>query len=182
MRKLYWFQNDLRVQDNPGLLAQQDAERLLLVYLFPVNRPWCNVTGMGAQRERFLRESLQSLQRELGALGIQVYTHINGAPLDQPGFLELFELAAELGCAVWLHPLRASTVRLVASQDASDFLTVPICVESNDGPNTSATDAAPIGVGVVRYYLIRAENSCPSGPGPLGTDSSGSPRSAAGCS
>ena len=62
MRKLYWFQNDLRLSDNPGLRAQMDAEGLLLVYLLPVNRPWCNTTGMGGQRERFLRESLQSLQ------------------------------------------------------------------------------------------------------------------------
>ena len=52
MRRLYWFQNNLRLSDNPGLLAQADAEQLLLVYLWPKNRPWCNVTGMGAQLTR----------------------------------------------------------------------------------------------------------------------------------
>lgn len=79
MRKLYWFQNDLRLQDNPGLSAQGDAEGLLLVYLFPVNRPWCNTTGMGAQRERFLRESLLSLQQALSALGQNVLV-LEGSP------------------------------------------------------------------------------------------------------
>ena len=65
MRTLYWFQQDLRLQDNPGLVRQADAEELLLLYIWPRNRPWCNVTGMGAQRERFLLESLQALREDL---------------------------------------------------------------------------------------------------------------------
>lgn len=68
MRTLYWFQNDLRLRDNPGLLAQIAADSLLLVYLHPVNRPWCNSTGIGEQRERFQRESLQALKTELEPL------------------------------------------------------------------------------------------------------------------
>jgi deoxyribodipyrimidine photo-lyase len=79
MRKLYWFRHDLRLNDNPGLLAQADADRLLLVYIWPQNRPWCNVTGMGVQRERFLRESLQALQRELQKLGQNLLV-LHGSP------------------------------------------------------------------------------------------------------
>lgn len=79
MRNLYWFQNDLRLSDNPGLQAQMACERLLLVYLFPQNRPWCNITGVGAQRERFLRESLQALRDELAALGQDLLV-LQGAP------------------------------------------------------------------------------------------------------
>ncbi|PLW70710.1 DASH family cryptochrome [Pseudohalioglobus lutimaris] len=79
MRKLYWFQNDLRLQDNPGLHAQMDAGGLLLVYLLPVNRPWCNTTGMGPQRERFLRESLQALQVALAELGQNLLV-LEGSP------------------------------------------------------------------------------------------------------
>ena len=62
MRHIYWFQNDLRLQDNPGLLAHAGAEQLLLVFCWPRSRPWCNLTGMGAQRERFLIESVQALR------------------------------------------------------------------------------------------------------------------------
>ncbi len=69
MRKLYWFRHDLRLNDNPGLLAQAGADRLLLIYLWPINRPWCNVTGMGIQRERFLLESLHALKEGLEELG-----------------------------------------------------------------------------------------------------------------
>ena len=79
MRSLYWFRHDLRLQDHPGLAAQADAEQLLLVYLWPTNRPWCNVTGMGEQRERFLRESLQALRDELAPLG-QSLMVLEGSP------------------------------------------------------------------------------------------------------
>ncbi len=47
---------------------------------------------------------------ELGAAGVQVYTHVNGMPLDAPEHIALFELMAELDRPVWMHPLRASTV------------------------------------------------------------------------
>jgi len=66
---IYWFQHDLRLQDNPGLLAHADADQLLLVYFWPVSRPWCNITGMGSQRRRFLLESLAALRQELATLG-----------------------------------------------------------------------------------------------------------------
>jgi deoxyribodipyrimidine photo-lyase len=79
MRRLYWFQNNLRLQDNPGLLAQMDAEQLLLVYLWPKSRPWCNVTGIGPQRERFLVESLQALRDELADYG-QSLMVVQGSP------------------------------------------------------------------------------------------------------
>ena len=69
MRTIYWFRNDLRLHDNPGLLAQCTAEALLLVYIWPKQRPWCNTVGMGEQRSRFLRESLMALDDKLKAIG-----------------------------------------------------------------------------------------------------------------
>lgn len=65
MTDIYWFQHDLRLQDNPGLLAHAKAKRLLLVYFWPESRPWCNTIGTGDQRQRFLIESLQALQDAL---------------------------------------------------------------------------------------------------------------------
>ncbi|MEP1471901.1 MAG: DASH family cryptochrome [Halieaceae bacterium] len=79
MKTLYWFQNDLRLQDNPGLLAQADAGQLLLVYCWRENRPWCNLTGIGSQRERFLLESLQALRDELAPLQ-QNLVFVSGNP------------------------------------------------------------------------------------------------------
>jgi hypothetical protein len=55
------------------------------------------------------------------------------------------------------------------------------CVESND-TNTAATDSgANPGPGVTYFYLIRVQNDCPESEGNLGTDSSGNPRTGAGC-
>lgn len=68
MKTLYWFQNDLRLHDNPGLLAQADAGQLLLVYCWRENRPWCNLKGLGGHRHRFLVESLQALRDSLAPL------------------------------------------------------------------------------------------------------------------
>lgn len=79
MRSLFWFRQDLRVNDNPGLLAQKDAAQLLLVYLWPKERPWCNVNGIGKQRRRFLLESLQALRDELKELGQDLMV-LQGSP------------------------------------------------------------------------------------------------------
>ena len=46
---------------------------------------------------------------QLGALGIQIYTHVNGLPLDEPRFEPLFARMAELDRAIWVHPARNSS-------------------------------------------------------------------------
>jgi aminocarboxymuconate-semialdehyde decarboxylase len=55
--------------------------------------------------------SLTELRRaveELGAVGFQLHTHVQGKPLDDPSFEPLFALAEELDVAIWLHPARSS--------------------------------------------------------------------------
>jgi uncharacterized protein len=47
--------------------------------------------------------------QELGALGIQIYTHVNGVPLDDPRFEPVFARMAELDRAIWVHPARNSS-------------------------------------------------------------------------
>ena len=44
--------------------------------------------------------------RDLGALGIQIYTHVNGLPFDRPVFEPLFEKMADLDRMIWVHPSR----------------------------------------------------------------------------
>jgi predicted TIM-barrel fold metal-dependent hydrolase len=43
---------------------------------------------------------------KLGATGIQLYTNVNGKPLDDPAFLPIFERMAEVNLPIWLHPAR----------------------------------------------------------------------------
>lgn len=56
-------------------------------------------------------ESIAELERsitELGALGVQVFSNVNGLPLDDPRFASLFEAADRLRCPILLHPARGA--------------------------------------------------------------------------
>ena len=55
--------------------------------------------------------SLQELDRatdELGALGAQLYTNVQGVPLDAPRFDPLLSQLESLGRGLWLHPTRSA--------------------------------------------------------------------------
>src|SRR5207244_1989114 len=52
-------------------------------------------------------ESVAELERavtDLGAVGVQVFSNVNGLPLDDPQFLPLFAAADRLHCPILLHP------------------------------------------------------------------------------
>jgi predicted TIM-barrel fold metal-dependent hydrolase len=46
---------------------------------------------------------------QLGALGIQIYTHVNGLPLDDRRFEPVFAHMAKLDRTIWVHPARNSS-------------------------------------------------------------------------
>ncbi|MCZ6734604.1 MAG: amidohydrolase family protein [Planctomycetota bacterium] len=51
--------------------------------------------------------AVKELQRcigELGLAGVQIGSHVNGWNLDEPALFGVFEAAAELGAAVFVHP------------------------------------------------------------------------------
>jgi len=43
---------------------------------------------------------------ELGALGVQIYTHVNGHPLDEERFEPFWAKMAEVDRMIWVHPSR----------------------------------------------------------------------------
>jgi hypothetical protein len=71
------------------------------------------------------------------------------------------------GTSVLYDTLRSTT--------PTNFTTSATCVETNDGANTVASDATALSPGGVFFYLVRAENSCPSGQGVLGRNHAGTP-------
>jgi len=71
---------------------------------------------------------------------------------------------------------------VLMSPSAGEFGAVAICLESDDGSDTSADASGTIGAGEVRYILVRAENACPTGEPTLGNDSSGQARVGRSCS
>ncbi len=57
--------------------------------------------------EGLLQETRRAI-RELGAVGVQVYSNVLGRPLTDPATLPLFDLMAELDLPIWLHPARGA--------------------------------------------------------------------------
>ena len=92
MRELYLFRHDLRLADNPGLLAHSRGDSLLCVFCWPGLPAWCNLTGMGAQRERFLRETLAALNSELEALGQRLLVLKTDPRVAVPQLVEAFDV------------------------------------------------------------------------------------------
>src|SRR3979490_221780 len=56
--------------------------------------------------------SLEEMDRaigKLGARGIQIFTNVNGRPLDEPEFFPIFErMVNKDGLPVWVHPPRTA--------------------------------------------------------------------------
>lgn len=64
-------------------------------------------TGLGTLPMQDTDLAIGELERcvgELGLPGVQIGTHVNGRNLDDPGLFPLFEAAAGLGAAVFIHP------------------------------------------------------------------------------
>jgi predicted TIM-barrel fold metal-dependent hydrolase len=51
---------------------------------------------------------LERAVRSLGALGVQIFSNVNGLPLDDARFFPLFETAVALDCPIFLHPARGA--------------------------------------------------------------------------
>jgi aminocarboxymuconate-semialdehyde decarboxylase len=54
--------------------------------------------------------SVREVERAIrnGALGVQIYTNVNGKPLDRPEFEAFFAAMDKLGKPIWLHPSRGA--------------------------------------------------------------------------
>ena len=78
-------------------LVEQRPERFAG---FVAGLPLNDVEASVAETERAVRE--------LGALGVQIYTNVGGRPWDDPELEPVLAKAAELDCAIWVHPNRNS--------------------------------------------------------------------------
>ena len=67
-----------------------------------------------------IREAQRAI-KELGARGVQIFTHIAGEPLDQMKFEPFFAALAEFDLPVWLHPLRTSAMPDYPAENKSRF-------------------------------------------------------------
>jgi uncharacterized protein len=48
--------------------------------------------------------------KDLGAIGVQIYSNVGGKPLDRPEFEPFFAAMNKIGKPIWLHPARGAEV------------------------------------------------------------------------
>ncbi|WUI03595.1 amidohydrolase [Spirillospora sp. NBC_00431] len=58
---------------------------------------------------------------DLGARGVQVFTNVNGRPLDDPAFAGVFAEMAARDLPVWMHPARTPAFADYATEDVSRY-------------------------------------------------------------
>ncbi len=56
---------------------------------------------------------------DLHAAGIQIFTNVNGRPLDDPAFAPIFERMASLDRPIWMHPSRTASFADYAAESKS---------------------------------------------------------------
>jgi len=57
--------------------------------------------------------ALQETDRAIGELnlkGVQIYSPLNGKPLDRPEFMALYEKMAQFDLPIWIHPARDNNI------------------------------------------------------------------------
>ena len=81
MRALYWFREDLRLEDNPALTALcADADEAVFAFVQPDTAAWSrSPERMGEHRSRFMMESVMALDQALREHGNQLVV-LHGDP------------------------------------------------------------------------------------------------------
>lgn len=70
--------------------------------------------------EASLREIERAIE-DLGALGAQLFTNVQGVPLDDPAFEPIFARLEILNRPIWLHPTRSATSRDYSTEMESNY-------------------------------------------------------------
>jgi predicted TIM-barrel fold metal-dependent hydrolase len=66
-------------------------------------------------------DELTSAIDDLDARGVQVFTNVNGKPLDDPAFEAIFDEMARRDLPIWMHPTRSATFPDYAADDTSKY-------------------------------------------------------------
>lgn len=80
---------------------------------FIATAPMSHPDGMVSEAKRAIEE--------LGAVGVQIFTNIGGAPVDLPDYAPFFEYMNSVKKPVWLHPARGATMTDYASEAESQY-------------------------------------------------------------
>ena len=68
--------------------------------------------------------ALKEAERAINGLnfrGVQIYSSINGKPLDTPEFMAIYEKMAEYDLPIWIHPARDQKIADYPGEEASKY-------------------------------------------------------------
>ena len=101
-----------------AMIANDELAELLVKYpdRFVAAAACLPMNDMDAALKEFDRAVV-----ELGLRGVEVYTPINGKPIDYPEFLPLLEKLVYYDLPIWIHPRRGSDVPDYACEDKSKY-------------------------------------------------------------
>jgi aminocarboxymuconate-semialdehyde decarboxylase len=91
------------------LVARYPDRFPAFVASLPLNDPEASLAEM--------RRAMEAL----GARGVQIFSNVNGRPLDEPQYLPLFDAMAGYDLPMWLHPYRGAEFSDYAAEPRSQF-------------------------------------------------------------
>jgi aminocarboxymuconate-semialdehyde decarboxylase len=96
--------------DGMAELCQKYPQRFpTFIASLPMNNP-----------DAAVKEAVRAVDT-LGASGVQIFTNVNGAPLDGPEYTEFFELMAKREIGIWMHPTRGASMPDYKTESKSKY-------------------------------------------------------------
>jgi aminocarboxymuconate-semialdehyde decarboxylase len=92
-----------------GLCQKYPARFPTFVASLPMNNP-----------DEVVKEAVRAVDT-LGAAGVQIFTNVNGAPLDGPEYTEFFDLMAKREIGIWMHPARGASMSDYKTESKSKY-------------------------------------------------------------
>ncbi len=80
-----------------------------LVHKYPDRFPGFIASLPMNDPDGLLKEATRAV-KDLGAVGVQIFTNVLGRPLDKPETMPLFDRMVELDRPIWMHPARGADV------------------------------------------------------------------------
>jgi predicted TIM-barrel fold metal-dependent hydrolase len=108
-------------EDSPELAKIANDELAELVAKYP--RKF--VAAVGCLPMNNVEEALKELDRIIHVLklkGIQLFTNINGNPIDNSEYLPIYKMASSFDLPIWLHPLREFETPDYVTEKKSKYL------------------------------------------------------------
>ena len=105
-------------ESTPELARVANDAMAELVVRYPQRFPGflaCLPMNNPAEAEAELHRAI----RDLGARGLQIFTNVNGLPLDREEFRFLFDAMSAYDLPIWLHPTRGANFPDYLSEDRS---------------------------------------------------------------